>query len=128
MLGRVDRALLLLCSIDAVALAACSGPVGQTCAVDSDCASPFCKADGTCGPAPIDASLVIDAAPDGTSALCNPNHDGSISLAELTFIAGRMGTFRIATNATWNTAGQSMQNGSRKWDLSGQLSGDADRV
>jgi hypothetical protein len=51
-----------------------------------------------------------------------------ITLAELPFVAGRMGTFRVTTDATWNTAGQSNSNGSRTWDLSGQLAGDADRV
>lgn len=115
---------MLLCSMSV----ACSGAAGQTCAVDADCASGFCKADGTCGPAPADASPQGDGAVDGISGLCNPNHDGSISLAELPFVAGRMGTFRVTTDVTWNTAGQSSTSGSRTWDLGGALTGDADRV
>jgi hypothetical protein len=51
-----------------------------------------------------------------------------ISLSELPLIPGRSGTFRIATNATWNTAGQANTDGSRNWDLSSQLANDADQV
>lgn len=118
---------MLLCSIG-VAIGGCGGSSGDTCSLDSDCASGFCKADGTCGPAPADAAPQSDGAVDGSTALCNPNHDGMITLAELPFMAGRMGTFRVATDATWDTAGTSNSNGSRAWDLSVQLAGDADRV
>lgn len=121
---RVTRVFMLLCSMSA----GCGGSSGESCALDSDCASGFCKADGTCGPAPVDAALQGDGSSDAPNALCNANHDGSITLAELPFVAGRMGTFRVTTDATWNTAGTSNQNGSRAWDLSGQLAGDADRV
>lgn len=120
----VSRSFMLLCSIGW----GCDGSSGDTCSIDSDCASGFCKADGTCGPAPVDAALQADASSDAPSALCNPDHDGSITLAELPFMAGRMGTFRVTTDAMWNTAGMSNQNGSRAWDLSVQLAGDADRV
>lgn len=111
---------LLLCSISS----ACSDPA-QSCKTDSDCPSHFCKADGTCGPAPTDATSA-DSPPD-TSSLC-ANHDGEIAFSELPFAPGRMATFRIATNATWDTAGTSIGNGSRRWDLTGQLANDADRV
>ena len=114
---------MLLCSISA----ACGNSSGTSCTTDNDCPSHFCKADGTCGPAPTDAADV-DGPGDGTSSLCNANHDGQISADELPFAAGRMGTFRVATNATWDTAGTSLGNGSRKWDLSVQLAGDADRL
>jgi hypothetical protein len=40
--------------------------------------------------------------------------------------AGLVATFRVATNATWDTAGESNSDGSRAWDLSGQLANDAD--
>lgn len=125
MMTRANCAFMLLCSIG---VAACGGSSSDTCALDSDCASGFCKADGTCGPAPVDAPQQSDAPIDGTNALCNPNHDGMITLAELPFMAGRMGTFRVTVDATWSTAGESNSNGSRTWDLSGQLAGDADRV
>ena len=116
---------MLLCSMNVVA---CGGSSGDTCSIDSDCASGFCKADGTCGPAPVDAPAQTDAPSDGTNALCTPNHDDMVALAELPFMAGRMGTFRVTVDVTWNTAGVSNTNGSRAWDLSGQLAGDADRV
>lgn len=129
MLIRAWDAFMLLCSMWVPFGLGCGGSSGETCTVDGDCASGFCKADGTCGPAPVDGAMGDGSSiGDGMSNLCNANHDGSITLAELPFMAGRMGTFRIATNATWNTAGTSNPNGSRKWDLSGQLSGDMDKV
>ena len=124
---RPTQPLLLHCSI-ALAVAGGCGGTAATCTTDGECASHFCKADGTCGPAPADAPSSIDAATDGTSALCTPNHDGQISLAELPLVAGRSATFRIATAATWSTAGVSNPNGSRAWDLSGQLANDGDHV
>src|SRR5687768_8123936 len=117
------------CVFGLLCITACSGGSNETCASDRECASGFCKVDGTCGPAPIDGSVdEIDASADATTALCTPNHDGVITLAELPFAAGRMATYRVATDATWNTAGQAMQSGARAWDLDIQLSGDADRL
>jgi hypothetical protein len=117
------RSFALQCSI---AVAACGGSSGTVCTLDTDCPSHFCKADGTCGPVEIDAAVGSDAPIDGTSSLCTPDHDGHITLAELPLVAGQMATFRIATNATIDTAGTSNPDGSRTWDLSAQLSGDAD--
>lgn len=105
---------------------ACSSPAA-TCSEDSDCPSHFCKADGTCGEAPTDANG-SDMPPDMPPGLCNANHDDTIELAELPFAAGRMGTFRIATNASWSTAGTASGGGMWRWDLTVQLAGDADRV
>jgi hypothetical protein len=113
---------LLLCSMSV----ACGGGSGETCEVDDDCASHFCKADGTCGPAETDAGT-SDGDPDATSALCTPDHDGTITLHELPFAAGRMATFRVATDVTWDTAGQANGDGTYRWDLSGQLASDTDR-
>src|SRR4051812_42529170 len=103
--------LMLQCNM----LAACGGGSGTTCTRDDECASHFCRADGTCGPAEGDAAPV-DMAADGTTGLCAPDHDGMISAAELPLIAGRMATFRIATNAAFDTAGAANTDGSRAWD------------
>lgn len=119
-MSRSPAWFLLLCSI-----AACGGGSGETCATNADCASGFCKLDGTCGPAEIDAAPGGDV--DAPSGVCTPNHDGTITKAEVPFAAGRMATFRVATDVTWNTAGTSMSDGTRRWDLSAQLAGDADR-
>jgi len=117
----------LQCSIAICALfAACHGSSGETCTKDDDCTSHFCKLDGTCGPAITDGPLAADAALDGASAACTPDHDGKITAAELPLAAGQMATFRIATNATWSTAGTANPDGSRAWDLSGALSNDTD--
>jgi hypothetical protein len=115
---------LLLCSI-----AACGGPSGETCAVDEDCASHFCRADGTCGPAQTDGGMTPDVPTDmgSNSGVCNPNLDGEITMNELPLVAGRSATFRIATSATWDTAGTAQTGGARTWDLTGQLANDADQ-
>ena len=125
----------LQCSIAALvalAIGACGGAGGDTtCVHDTDCASHFCKADGTCAPAGDDGGpLGSDAAAgsDASSGACTPDHDGHITAAELPLIAGRMANFRVttSTSATIDTAGMTGSGGAHTWDLSGQLTGDAD--
>lgn len=108
-------------------LFACGGSSGTTCERDDQCASGFCRADGTCGPA-SDVDAGGDAAPDAPSGLCVPNADGMIELGELPHEAGRSATFRLAVDGTFDTAGVADANNQRRWDLSAQQSGDADRV
>jgi hypothetical protein len=115
--------LMLLCSM---IVTACGNSGGTSCTRDDECASHFCKADGTCGVAEVDAAP-DDTAGDGTNGLCTPNHDGSITLSELPLVAGKMATFRVATNATFDTTGTAAGGGMRRWDLSGQLANDADQ-
>ena len=106
----------------------CGGTSGSPCTRDDECPSHFCRADGTCGPAPVDGAVGSDA-PDGSnSGVCTPNHDGMLTLNEIPLVAGRMANFRIATNATWSTAGTANGDGSRHWTLTAALSGDADKV
>jgi hypothetical protein len=125
---RLLAPIVLQCSI---AIAACGGGGGAPCTADDQCPSHFCRADGTCGPALVDAAPGADAADappgDGAPGACTPDHDGTITAAELPMAAGRMATFRIATNATWDTAGQAQMDGARTWDLSGMLPGDGDQ-
>lgn len=121
---RIRCLFVLLCS-----MTACGGDGGgAVCTTDDQCPSHFCKADGTCGEALVDASMGGSDAPigDGMTALCTPNHDGVIDANEVPLNAGQMATFRIATDATWSTAGHANTDGSRTWDLSGQLANDAD--
>src|SRR5688572_14155038 len=96
----------LLIAIAALQQAACAGGPTNSCAIDDDCASGFCRADGTCGPAQ-DAGDEGDggATPDGPTG-CDPDHDGTISRAELPLVPGRTATFRVALDATIDTAGQ----------------------
>ncbi len=124
----MSRSLALLFVLHCSMTGACGGASSSTpCTRDDECPSRFCKADGTCGPTEVDAAIDSDAL-DATSELCTPNHDGQIAQAELPLIAGRMATFRIATNATFDTAGTANGDGSRHWDLTAQLTGDTDRV
>src|SRR5260221_8485979 len=120
------RALLVLhCSIT---LGACGHDGGAPCTHDDECASHFCKADGTCGPVGIDANAGSDANSDAPPGVCVPDHDGHITTAELPLVPGRSANFRIATNATWSTAGQANPDNSRQWSLDGALANDSDHV
>lgn len=117
----------LQCSI--AALIGCSGGGNDTCTTDDQCASHFCRADGTCGPAgEIDAGSGSNGGSDaGTTGLCTPNHDGTISANEVPLAAGKMANFRIATSATWDTTGTAGTAGTRIWNLAGSLTNDADQ-
>src|SRR5688500_7274681 len=113
---------MLLCSMTG----ACGGGEAVACDEDMDCPSGFCRADRTCGP-DNDGGMTEDAPNDGATGLCTPNHDGMIALAELPLAPGKMATFRVATDPTFDTAGSSAGGGMRQWDLSIQLANDNDR-
>lgn len=125
--ARVTRLLALHCTI---LVAACgSGGGNQSCTQDSDCDSHFCKADGTCGPAATDGGNPDSGSGSGSgsnSELCTPNHDGSITTDEVPLAAGKMANFRVATDATWATAGTAAANNTRTWNLTGALANDSD--
>ncbi len=99
---------------------------------NSECASGLCLADGTCAAAPDggdsgDGDTGDGGLPgDGSVASCRPNHDGVISRAEMPLAAGRTATFRVATDATVNTAGTLQAGGAHLWDLTGPYDGDSD--
>jgi hypothetical protein len=118
----------LRCSISV--LAACGSSASTVCTTDDQCASHFCRADGTCDPAPVDGSEGSGSnMPDGGStALCVPNHDGMISANEVPLAANKMANFRIATSATWSTQGTASTGNTRTWSLTGALANDADRA
>lgn len=110
--------------------AGCGGSGADRCERDDQCASGFCRADGTCAPEQPDAT---PGAPDGgptidaPSGACMPDHDGVIARDEIPLAAGRSATFRIATDATVATAGMLQPDGQRRWDLAVALAGDGDR-
>jgi hypothetical protein len=113
--------------------------------VGADCASGICLSDGTCALRRNDAGMggtddtgsmvtpdavvapMSDAGPvpDSGARVCSPDRDGTITRAESPLRAGLYATFRIAENATVDTAG-SLSGGERRWDLSGAFSGDRD--
>jgi hypothetical protein len=121
----IRRSLVLQCSM---IVTACGGETSERCIEDQECASGFCKADGTCGPA-SDTDGGVDAMPgDGPSVLCAPDHDGTIVRDEVPLAAGKMANFRIATDASFNTAGTSNGDGTRTWNLDLALANDADKA
>jgi len=128
---RRPAVLALQCSnialLAAMAGSGCSSAMSaQSCAVDGDCSSNFCKADGTCATVTPDGGAGGDTPTDTTTGACTPDHDGRITFAELPLIAGRTGTFRTATNVSLATGGHANGDGSRTWDFTSQLSGDSD--
>jgi hypothetical protein len=55
---------------------------------------------------------------------CTPNHDGTVTRAEVPMIAGLHANFVIAENVTVDSIGTMNPDGSRSWDFSGMLAGD----
>lgn len=127
------------------AIAACSDDASRTCRVGADCTSGVCNTDGTCGSA-ADAgadsgasgtdggriSTNLDAGPlsndDGGGLKgvgCEPNNDGTITRDEVPIQAGLHGVFRFAENVEISTAGVTNSDGTRTWDYSNVLVGDA---
>lgn len=108
----------------------CAGSDPERCATNEDCPSGLCRADRTC--APVDDAPDADDAPDGGDdapdgpAGCQPDHDGTITRAELPLAPGRTATYRVALDVDVDTAGQLGAGGARTWDLAAALSGDAD--
>lgn len=127
---------------------AASGNGGARCVVGADCASGVCRADGTCLPVSDDAGVEsdgaidrdaeverdggvmddasVDAAFDAGSIGCAPNHDGTITRAEVPIRAGLRATFRTATDAMVDLTGEVLGDGSRRWSLVGPFAGDRD--
>lgn len=122
------------------ALLACGG-TARVCRVAADCASGVCQSDGRCAPlvpdaaapsdaGPVDAGLDAgglpgDAGPDGGGPLtCQPNADGLVGRDEVPLAAGLHATFRIAQNASFDTAGSPLPDGGKLWDLSVAFAGE----
>ena len=113
-----------------VLVAACGeGGDGARCERDEQCASGFCRADGTCAPEGADAGAGVDAdpaQPDGATGACAPDNDRIVSRDEVPLEAGRSARFRVALDATIDSAGTMMVDGTRRWALGQTLAGDAD--
>jgi hypothetical protein len=132
---------LSLIFASALAVVGCSSGHESACTVGADCASGICRSDGTCAPAegsdsgsgedastPTDASQPTDGSKSDAPIIqgCVPNNDGTITASEAPLGPGLHAKYRWATNVTFSTAGQTQGDGSRIWDTSGALSGDAD--
>lgn len=113
----------------AVVTAGCAGAQHE-CIIGADCPSGVCGDDGVCA-APADAGEPADATPgagdDAAPAACAPDHDGTITRAEMPLRAGLSASFRIALDAPVSTAGTYLPGGTRAWDLSAALPGDVTR-
>lgn len=133
--GHVLHACVLL----ACPLAACSAHERE-CRVSADCASGSCRTDGTCAPSTPgttdaargsrDGAVSADARRDGRASLppdaaaaCT-NHDDVLERREVTLGPDLRAPYRVGLGVTVSTAGQRQPDGSRRWDLSGMLTGD----
>jgi hypothetical protein len=115
-----------------VAMVSCADGGARECFEHSECASGFCRDDGTCAPVEPDAgsgdadpSIDSSDQSDG-GAYCQPNHDGTITRDEVLMAAGKSATFRVAVDTDVDTAGELQTGGDRIWDLTGALTGDDD--
>jgi hypothetical protein len=148
------RALLL--GVAVLLAGGCDGDEPD-CRVGADCASGVCRSDGTCEPVSEDGDGGQDGldgvdgadevgdedladgedgeeeedagGDDGGPVVCQPNLDWVVERGEVSLRSGLYATFEIGLDCTVDTAGESQADGSRRWDLSGQLAGDhAERV
>ncbi|HOX46725.1 MAG TPA: hypothetical protein PK668_24205 [Myxococcota bacterium] len=143
----------LLLGLSALAALGCDGG-GPDCRVGADCASGICRADGTCEPEAeggdggqdgqdgvdevdgsdgvdevddvdeVDGEDGTDGGDDGGPVVCQPNQDWVVERSEVTLRAGLYATFQIGLDCAVDTAGEGQPDGSRRWDLSGDLAGD----
>jgi hypothetical protein len=135
-----------------LALAAC-GTSARVCTAGVECASGVCRTDGTCAPvtghtpAGADTDAVGDtdsaasgdahatggdSAPAGDTAdgdaatvACVPNHDGTVTAAEVPLVLGGSLPLRLARDVAFATAGTVGEDGVRRWDFTVALTGDA---
>jgi hypothetical protein len=112
----------------AFVLSGCASSGERACVNGADCASGVCLSDGTCAPEAADGGTGGDADQpgDGAVAACDPDHDGTVSRAEVPLAAGRRATFRVALDAPVDTAGELQGGGDRIWDFSGAIDGEDD--
>ncbi|MCP4448545.1 MAG: hypothetical protein GY811_24895 [Myxococcales bacterium] len=109
------------------ALAACSSATSGECRIAADCASGVCGEDGQCNTTGL-ADGGTDAAQgtaDAATSACGSAADGIITRDELPMAAGSSASFRVATNATFSTAGESVD-GTLTWDMDRPLANDVD--
>ncbi|MFO0612568.1 MAG: hypothetical protein U0414_08280 [Polyangiaceae bacterium] len=133
----------------ALAAGCVASPPVEPCHLGSECESGICD-DGACVPATSStktsstgggeggggagsASSTTGASMSTTGTMsssssgggtCTPNHDGTITSAEVPLVAGVSAKFLAATDATFATMGTDAGGGKRKWDLSQTFSGD----
>ena len=138
--GSAAAALLFASAALAVVSCAASDPAGA-CRVGSDCPSGvcdqgFCQEPGstssagtagttTGGGGSGSTSSSGTASAAGGSGTCLPNHDGTITAAEVPIAAGLSAKFRAAVGVTFATSGTDAGGGKKDWDLAQTFPGDA---
>ncbi len=141
---RLNLVLAFLC------LTSACTPKEVGCHQNADCASGLCRPDGSCavldagsgggtggtgggsggggaagGSGGADGGMGGAGGGGNIGPTCSPNNDGTITRAEMPLGPGLHATFRVATNATFNTAGSPADGGvGTFWDLTVALSGD----
>lgn len=140
-----------LTSLGGLALAggcAASPPV-EPCHLGSECESGICD-DGACVPVSSTQSTSTGSSDGGSgggtsttssamttastaasmsstssgSGTCTPNHDGTITAAEVPLMSGVSAKFMATTDATFATMGTDAGGGKRAWDLAQTFPGD----
>ena len=123
---RGTPALWLLATLLGPLTACGSSPSGE-CSIGADCASGSCGEDGQCNTseAPDGGPDAGEGAADAATSACGSAIDNIITRDELPMAPGTMADFRVATNATFDTAG-TLVDGIRTWDMDRPLAGDVD--
>ncbi|MBL8917307.1 MAG: hypothetical protein JNJ54_00480 [Myxococcaceae bacterium] len=62
--------------------------------------------------------------PTGGGVTCLPNHDGTITRAEVVTAPGLRATFRVSEQTAFDTSGIGLPDGGRAWDFTQVLTGD----
>lgn len=136
-----------------LSLACGTVPPSVDCRVGADCASGVCTREGRCAVVTVDGGAggsasgggaaggmaaggmtggggavgggsAGGASTGGGSVTCLPNHDGTITRAEVVTGPGLSATFRISGQAAFDTAGVGLPDGGRAWDFTTDLTGD----
>jgi hypothetical protein len=144
--------VVVLSSLSLLCACGQTNPPMPDCRVGADCASGVCTGEGKCaavvdaghaggsaggatsggsagGAAQAGGSASAGGAAGGTSAggsagSCLPNHDGTITRAEVITAAGLRATFKVSTETPFDTSGVGLPDGGRFWDFTQPLTGD----
>jgi len=110
------------------AISACNTSPAGECSIGADCASGSCGENGQCNiatPADGGSDAADDSADADSLSLCGSVIDNRITRDELPMAPGLKADFRVATEATFDTAGDDVA-GIKTWDLDRSLANDVD--
>lgn len=91
---------------------------------DADMGSPGDAGPDVGGDMPGEVNNASSPDMKNASTFCMPDRDGKITRAEMPLREGLYATFEVAADAEVDTAGETLEDGSRAWDLDVEFAGD----